>query len=161
MYVNEISLAMNMGMNMMKTQKAKANFSASKTIAFSKWNYPTSSSLRQEPGVKKTSYPQGANVELLDDFYAQMWNKRAKWMNPANTFCKFFFIFPSSNHPSNKFAPMFINLFTMGAEKKFSIYSLHSLPTGAAEPALSLSATDSKSSIMRRWSHTSIRRLWD
>lgn len=75
-----------------ETRKLKQN-SASKTIAFSKWNYPTFSTLRpQEAGMKKMSYPQGADVELLDDYYAQMWSKRAKWMDPANVFCKSFTI---------------------------------------------------------------------
>lgn len=91
LHIHEISLAKQM--DMMKTKKL-SQFSTSKTIAFSKWNYPNPSTLHQGTGLKKTSYPQGANVELLDDFYAQMWSKRAKWMNPANTFCtSLFFLF--------------------------------------------------------------------
>lgn len=49
----------------------KQNFLPSKTVAFSKWNYPTFSTLRQKTSVKKTSYPQGIND-------MQMWNKRIK-----------------------------------------------------------------------------------
>lgn len=106
-------------MNMMRRpRKLKRIFSASETIAFSKWNYPITSTLRQEAGVKKTSYPQGADVELLDDFYSQMWSKRAKWIDPTNTFCRskkiffgyiFFLLFT-----------VFIYLFCWGGKKKFS-----------------------------------------
>lgn len=112
---------------MRKPRKLKRIFSASETIAFSKWNYPITSTLRQEAGVKKTSYPQGADVELLDDFYSQMWSKRAKWIDPTNTFCRsilfffgyiFFLLFT-----------VFIYLFCWGGKKNLVLHILATHPS--------------------------------
>ena len=108
-------------MNMMRRpRKLKRIFSASETIAFSKWNYPITSTLRQEAGVKKTSYPQGADVELLDDFYSQMWSKRAKWIDPTNTFCTSIFFFWLYLLSSVYSIHLFILLGGAWGKKKFS-----------------------------------------
>lgn len=109
---------------MRRPRKLKRIFSASETIAFSKWNYPITSTLRQEAGVKKTSYPQGADVELLDDFYSQMWSKRAKWIDPTNTFCRSIFFFLAI---SSFFCLQYSFIYFVGGGKKNLV--LHILAT--------------------------------
>lgn len=75
-------------------------FRFSKTVAFSKWDYPHALTAEQRAEKKRKAMEdrlkkvvEGSNEALMKDFFTQLIAGRERWLVPEKTFCELLLLF--------------------------------------------------------------------